>query len=254
MHSFVVAGVVFVVAFGGAMLGMLVRRRLPAEHVAPESRDVIRLGTGLVATMAALVLGLLVASAQSAFVAEQTGFEQMATNFILIDRALVHYGPEAYPARQALRATLRAVIARLWPDDGGQAASLSSEEITADGSSLYTAIRDLAPQDDNQRGMQAQALQFTSDIARTRWTLTHNEEDTLSIPFLIVLTFWLWVLFSSFGLFAPRNATVVSVLCVSALSVAGAILLIVDLSQPFEGLVHIPSTPLRHALTQITRD
>ena len=251
MDSYVIAGIVFVFAFGGALLGMLLRGVLPESHMTHESKEVIRLGTGLVATMAALVLGLLVASAQSSFQAERSGFQELATNLILLDRTLMRYGPDAREARQTVRRATSGVIERLWPTNGSNSSGLAAPEITADGSAIYAAIRDLAPTNESERAAQAQALQLGTELAKTRWLLSEADADTLSIPFLLVLTFWLFVLFMSFGLFAPRNPTVIAALLVSALSVSGAILLIVDLSQPFDGLIHIPKTPLTNALAQM---
>ena len=71
------------------------------------------------------------------------------------------------------------------------------------------------------------------------------------MPFLVVLVFWLTILFISFGLFAPPNATVIATLFVCALSVSGAIFLILELDQPFEGLIRISSAPLRNALAHL---
>ncbi len=233
------------------MVGLFLQRMLPADHLRAESRDVIRLGTGLVATMAALVVGLLVGSAKSAFDSQQAGFEQLSINVILLDRALGRYGPEAHEARELLRELVASTIESLWPADRSQASTLADSRITADGAAFYDAIRGLKPADDAQRAAQSQALQTATDLTRTRWLLSQQAEESLPLPFLVVLAFWLFVLFTSFGLFSPRNATVAAVLMVCAMSVAGAIFLIVDLDQPFEGLIHVSSFPLRQALSQL---
>jgi hypothetical protein len=253
LNSLVIAGIVFACCVGGAVSGIVLRRVLPERHLGHESRDVIKMGTGLVATMSALVLGLLIGGAKSAFEAQRTGFQQMATNVILLDRALAHYGPETARARKQLRQTVASMIDRLWPSDGSQSGGLDDEAITADAGAIYDAIRDLASQDDAHRGAQAQALQISAELARTRWQLSQRDDGSLPIPFLVVLAFWLFVLFASFGLFSAPNATVITVLMVCALSVAGAVFLIVDLDQPFEGLIKVSSTPLRGALEQLGR-
>lgn len=253
MNSILIAGVVFACAFGGAVVGIALQRLLPELHLRHDSKEVIRLGTGLIATMAALVLGLLIGGAKSAFDTQRSGFQQLATNVILLDRSLAHFGPEAKPAREQLRGTVVAMIDRLWPADGSESSGLDDPSITADGAALYNTIRELAPRDDGQRSLQAQALQVGADLARTRWLLSQADDGSLPIPFLVVLAFWLFVLFASFGLFAPPNGTVIVVLLVCALSVAGAVLLIVDLDQPFEGLIRVSSVPLRNALAQLGR-
>ena len=251
MNSLTVAAIVFACAFGGAMLGIFLQRVLPPSHLRPESKDVIKLGTGLIATMAALVLGLLVGSAKTSFDSQTSGFHELATNIILLDRTLSRYGPDAKPARDQLRGTVTSTIERLWPKSGSPTVGLSDATITTDAGALYDSIRSLSPHDDFQRSLQTQALQIGADLARSRWQLSQPDDGSLPIPFLVVLAFWLFVLFSSFGLFSPQNATVITVLFVCALSVAGAVFLIVDLDQPFEGLLHISSGSLRGALAQL---
>ena len=66
-----------------------------------------------------------------------------------------------------------------------------------------------------------------------------------------MLVFWVSVLFLGFGLFARFNATVTVALLVGALSVAGAIFLILELSEPYHGLMRISDEPLRNAMAQI---
>jgi Protein of unknown function (DUF4239) len=251
VNTVTIAMSVFACAFGGAMVGIFLQRALPKSHLSNESKDVIKLGTGLVATMAALVLGLLVGTAKSSFDSQKSGFQQLATNFILLDRTLAHYGPDAKPAREQLRTTVSSLIERLWPTSGPRSSGLDDVAITADASEIYDLIRKLSPQDDLQRSVQSQALQIGNDLARNRWQLSQPDDGSLPIPFLAVLAFWLFVLFSSFGLFSPANATVIAVLLVCALSVAGAVFLIVDLDQPFEGLLQVSSAPLRAALSQL---
>src|SRR5271156_1258708 len=101
-----ISWVVFACVFGGALVGMLLRATLPAHHLNADSKDVVKLGMGLVATMSALVLGLLVASAKSSFDAQGAQLKQMSANVVLLDRVLAHYGPETKEARDALRATV----------------------------------------------------------------------------------------------------------------------------------------------------
>lgn len=235
------------------MLGMALRGMLPDPHLSSDSKDVIKMGTGLIATMSALVLGLLIASAKSTLDAQRTGFQQIATNVVLLDRTLAHFGPEATPARELLRKTVASAIDRLWPADSSSAVGLDAPEITANGTALYEAIRDISPKTDAQRASQAQALQISADMARTRWLLSQRDDGSIPKPFLGILVFWLSVLFISFGLFSPRNGTVIAVLVICALSVASALLLIVDMSDPFTGLFQIPSAALRTALAQLGR-
>jgi hypothetical protein len=253
VNSLAIAGIVFVCVFGGAMAGMVLRRFLPESHLREESKEVIKLGTGLIATMVALVIGLLVATATSDFATQSNSFQDMATNLVLLDRVLAHYGPEANQSREQLRRTVASAIDRRWPENTQAQAILAVPTHGTDGRTIVDSIRELAPRDDAQRALQSQAFQIAADLARSRWLMSEQHEGSIPMPFLVVLAFWLFVLFVSFGLFSPRNPTVIAVLLLCALSVAGAILLILDLDQPFEGFIQISGAPLRDAREQLGR-
>jgi len=252
MSALLTAVIVLACVFGGALLGMLLRGLLPAPHLSDESKDVVRLGTGLVATMAALVLGLLVASAKGSYDTQRNGLDEIAANVTLLDTVLAQYGPQAGEARASLRRLIAGGITRLWPADASQEPTLAAAETTAGGKLLRAEVLALAPANDMQRALQSQALQIGGELARTRLLLVAQHEGAnISGVFLVILTFWLVVLFASFGLYAPRNATVFAALLISALSVSGAIFLILELDQPFEGLIQISSAPLRDAFTHL---
>lgn len=252
MDSLVVAGIVSGCAFGGAMLGMELRRRLPEDHLSPESRDVVRQAMGLVASIAALVLGLLVASASSNFGEEKSGFEDMAANISLLDRSLAQLGEKASTARDDLKRTTELLVEKMWPPADGPSLELDSQELTASGARLAKALREMPLANDVERGVQTQALEIGLELAKTRWRLSQKEHDeSLPRPFLIVLTFWLTVLFVGFGLFSVRNATVICALFLCAVSVGTALFLVVDLDQPLDGLIQLSSVPLRKTLADL---
>ena len=251
MSSIVIAGIVFVCTFGGAMLGMFLRSVLPEAHLNPDSKEVIRITSGLLATLAALVLGLLVASAKSGFDAQENGFQQLAANVIVLDRLLARGGPNTDKAREALHRTVSRTIDSLWPEADSKSSGMDASEITSEADSFFATIRDLDAGDDSQRTIQTQALQLAAEMARTRWLLSQEQDSASSIPFFVVLLFWLFALFVSFGLFAPRNSAVMTAIVVCALSAAVAVFLIVDLNRPSGGLIQVPSTSLRYALSQL---
>jgi hypothetical protein len=244
LSALLIAAIVLACICGGALLGMFLRGLLPAHHLSDESKDVVRLGTGLVATMAALVLGLLVASAKGSYDTQRNGLDEVTANLTLLDTVLQQYGPPAREARENLRRIVAFGIGRLWPEDASQAPTLGAPETMAGGKFLHAQLLALVPADDMQRALKTQALQIGAELARTRLLLVAQQQSTvISGVFLVILSFWLVVLFASFGLFAPRNATVVATLLISALSVSGAIFLILELDQPFDGLIQIPSAP-----------
>jgi hypothetical protein len=251
MSSLAIAGIVFVCIFAGAVLGMVLQSVLPEHHLSPDSKDVVKVGMGLIATMAALVLGLLTGSAKSSFDAQDNEVKQSAANLILLDRVLAHYGPETKDAREMLRRTVANRLAMTWPENGAPPAGLDVPGTTPAAEGIQDAIRALTPQNDAQRGLQSQALQISGDVMQTRWLLFAQAGNAIQVPLLVVLVFWVTALFASFGLFAPRNGTVIAVLALAALSVAGAILLILEMNQPFQGMIKISGAPLRYALAHL---
>jgi hypothetical protein len=253
VEEWVVGAIVFACVFGGALLGMFLRARLPQTHLGDESKDAVKLGMGLVATMAALVLGLLVASAKTSYDEQKRGLDQISANLILVDSVLALYGPETLEVRQRLRGVVAAGVRRIWPADSSQDSTLAPTT-TAEGETLQSLMLRLEPDNDRQRSLQASALQISMEIGRGRWLLVAQEEgNPIPRAFLVILIFWLTVLFVSIGLFAPTNGTVVTTLSLSALSVAAAVFLILELAHPFTGLVQISSEPLRTALSHLAQ-
>jgi hypothetical protein len=238
---------VFACVFGGALFGMLLRKLLPAHHLDTDSKDVVKLGMALIATMTALVLGLLIASAKSSFDVQRGEFTQLSANIIELDRLLARYGPETKEARDVLRHTALS-LDRNWSAGTTRSEKLDSQQMRAGGASFYEKIQGLAPRSDFQRAMQGQALQMALDLGRMRSLLLEQAGSSVPTPFLVVMVFWLAIIFTSFGLFAPHNATVIATLLLCALSVSGAIFLILELDSPFAGLMQISDAPLRNAL------
>jgi hypothetical protein len=249
-----IAAIVFLCVSGGALLGIGLRHSLPVHHLNDDSKDVVRLGMGLVATMAALVLGLLIASAKTSYDTQNNELDQISADLILLDGTLARYGSEARSVRDQLRGTFELALDRVWIPDASQATAVGALEPTVASGLLYHSILDLEPQTERQRLLQSQALQIGLELGKTRWLLvTQLTGSSISMPFLTVLVFWLFALFASFGLFAPTNTTVFAVMLVCILSVSGAIFLILELAQPFEGILQLSSAPLRGALAHLAR-
>jgi len=244
-----IAFFVFGLTFGGVILGMLVRKTLPDHHFNSDSRDVVKLAIGTVATLSALVLGLLIASARSSFDTRDAELRQFAANIILLDRQLVHYGPETQTARESLRHYTSYKIDATWRSQA------SRSVVDANGWTLLEDVQDriraLTPTTGSQRELQSRALEISGEIAQARWLLSLQGGSSVSPPFLWILVFWLAAIFTSFGLLTPPNATVIGALLVCAVSVSGAIFLILEMTSPFEGLIQISSTPMREALAQL---
>jgi hypothetical protein len=247
MTSLEVSGIVFACVFGGTLLGMLLRAVLPEQHLSSDSKDVVKLGMGLIGTMTALVLGLMIASAKGTFDTQRAGVAQLAGNVIMIDRYLSHYGPEAKEVRESLRASVADMLARTWPADGSAPPS-SQGGTEGKYEFLIEKIQALPAKTDAERSFQAQALSTVMDTAKLRWTLFSQKGSSIPLPFLVVMVAWLVLLFASFSLFAPPNATVTVTLLISALAVSSAIFLILELDRPFSGMIQVSSAPIRTAL------
>jgi hypothetical protein len=249
MSSIAISSMAFALVFGGALLGMFLRKFLPESHLSDQSKDVVKMGMGLVATMSALVLGLLVSSAESSFDATSGEVTRVSSEIILLDRTLALYGPETNELRNLLRSSVAGVVARLDANKSANHPELRTP--THEGEGLYDKIQALTPKDDRQRSSQARALSILISLQETRWLMYEQGSTSISMPMLIILLSWLTTLFISFGLFAPANGTAVTTLLVSALSVSGAILLILELYSPYGGVIQVSSAPLRAALAQL---
>jgi len=249
MNSIAAKSIVFACVFGGAVCGILLGRALPQDQLSPDSKEVVRLGMGLVATMAALVLGLLVSSAKSFYDAQSTELAQISAKVILTDRLLAHYGQETKEVRDLLRGLVADGVDAIWPQKRTQPSRVVAPSTVPEN--LVAKIQALSPLDDRQRSIQAQALGMAIGLVQTRWFMYEQQVGAVSMPIIVILVFWLTAIFISFGLFAPCNATVITALFVAGLSVSGAIFLILELYGPFGGLIRISSAPLRSTLEQL---
>ena len=240
--------VALAVIFGGALLGMFLRARLPESHLGADTKDVVRLGAGLIGTLAALVVGLMIASAKTSYDAQSGYVSRMSADLVQLDRILSEYGPETGEARDMLRRAVAQLIDRIWGQgDLGLAGTAPFGE-SGVGQAAIQKIQELAPKNDLQRFLQARAVSAAGDLQHARFLLAAQPGNPIPPPFLLMLIAWHAIIFASFSLFAPWNATLVVVLFLLAASASGAIFLILDLSRPFVGVMNISSAPLRNAL------
>jgi hypothetical protein len=234
---------------GGAFTGLVLRSVLPEGYFANEEKDVLRLVLGLITTLSALVLGLLISTAKSSYDAKRAQLTQLATDVILVDRSLELYGSETSSARRALHDQIATLIDQIHSLNAS--ASKPQPSSQAGLSDFYQMVRRLSPRDDSQRSLKAEALRISFEVGGIRASTLARESSSIPIPFLVVLVFWLTVLFAGFGLFAPRNLIMVAALCLCALTVSTALFLILDMDQPLGGLMRVPSESLQNALAVI---
>jgi hypothetical protein len=253
MHASAIGGLVFLCVFGGSLFGIYLGAVLPKHHLSADTKDVIRVTTAMIATLASLVVGLLIASAKSSFDSKDGELRHAAAQAILLDRTMAEYGPETRDARDLLRQIITMDIHRIWPE--GKAEKVAPEAIGQGPGfeAIQRQLLALSPQNDAQTRLRSTALQLSGEIMEARWLLAEQTGSGIQWPFLAILISWLAVIFASFGLFAPRNGSVLIALSISALSVSGAIYLIVEMDQPYGGFIQISSAPLVAVLDQLGR-
>jgi hypothetical protein len=252
MTPLVLSLICFALMLGGTLLGVVLNTRLPQHHLSDESRDAIKVGTALIATLTALVLGLLIASAKGNYDTLNNEVGHISAKIMQLDSVLADYGPEARETRDLLRSGISSAIQLLWPEEGGAIQVAKVRQPSSALRDLRYKLLQLSPRNDAQRWLQSRALQVNAEIADTRWLIVQQAGKS-SLPRFAkwLLTFWLTFLFFTFGLFSPRNAMVITVFVICALSAAGSLLLIFELDQPYQGLLKISSEPLRQALTHL---
>jgi hypothetical protein len=251
MSALIIGLIVFVCVLGSGIFGLSIRSSLPDHHLSEDSTGIVKLGAGLLATLAALVLGLLIASAKVSFDQLDEEFTQTAATVVLIDRTLADYGGETKEVRELLRHTYALAVEMFFSQGGAGVARVDAMERLEGVERFQNRIRELAPQNDVQRLLQSEALSLSHELLQTRWMMIEPGQTKIPTPFLVVLVFWLAILFAGFGLVSANNRTVIATLFVCALSVAGAIFLIEDIAHPLEGLMQISSAPARSALSHL---
>ena len=231
------------------MTGMLVAWRLPQHHLSSESRDVVKLGIGVIATLLALVLGLLVASSKATYDAQDNAVKQLATDVSLLDRFLANYGPETNELREQLREIVTITIERLWPDANPHVGDLAPDAAREVGDRFASDLAELQPTTETQRALKARAMDVIAELAKTRYSMYTHKESSVPFLFLVLLLLWIVTLFAGYGLLAPRNLTIMAVLIVCAVSIAAAVYLVLEMGRPFAGVIQVSSSPLQQALS-----
>jgi fermentation-respiration switch protein FrsA (DUF1100 family) len=239
------------IVFACISIGILVGAVIPGHRMDSDTKDVVRLGTGLIGTLAALVLGLLIGSAKESYDFKIGQVRQLTADLILLDQILAQYGPDAHDARAALRQAVPPLIGKIWRENNAENAPTSTFRASSKATDAFAIIQNLPAKNDVQRSLQSRAVQLSTDLGQTRLLLFEQSGSPIPLPFLAVLVFWLVILFCSFSLFAKPNVTIIASLLVFALSASTAIYLILELSEPFVGLIKISSEPLRQALAPL---
>ena len=250
MTPIAIAIVTFVLTLGGALGGMKLRAVLPDHHLDAESHETVKLAIGLVATLTALVLGLVTASTKSSFDQQNGLVKETAAQLLSVDRAMARYGPETAEIRQGLKRAVELRVEVIW-HRGSPSDRIDPSQAAQGAEFLASQLIHLDPKNEDQRWLKARAMNLSEKLLDERWVLFAGVGSSVPVPFLVILLFWLSITFASFGLFAPQNKTVVAVLLVCAMSVASAVFLVLELDQPFDGLITVSPDPIRNAVVRM---
>jgi len=253
VSSLAIVYIIFACMLGGLLFGLRLRHVLPEHHTRNDSKDLVKTSAGMMVMLVALIVGLLVSSAKKSFDMTNASIAHMGAKIITLDHFLSRYGSEAKGVRVHLRRTVAAGVERIWPEVSTQHADLTKSEDTTGVDEVYDEIRRLSPQNASQQYLKSQALQLGAEVMQSQWMLVEESQTSLPTIFLVALTFWLTVLFVHFGLLAPRNLTAILALFVCAVSMSGAIFLILELTHPLEGAIKVSSAPLVKTLSVIGR-
>jgi uncharacterized membrane protein YqjE len=217
VRPLVISAITFMLVFGGAFCAMYFRKIIAADHLREDVKDVVRLNTGIIGTIAALVLGLLIASAKNSYDALRIGIP------IMVDRIT----------------------------NEGRSGKSAPFETIPEAQHFVSKIQELKPATEAQHALQTRIVDAAVQLAQTRLALFTQSNESIPVPFLTILIFWLTVIFASFGLFVRPVPIVVGTFAVGALSVSGALFLILEMDQPFAGIFQISTDTLSNALAPL---
>ncbi len=249
-----------------AAFGMFVKARLPERHRGRETGELVTLVVTMLVTFAALVMGLLTYSVKGGFDRDNADVAALAGQIVQLDQSLRNYGPETEAARIALRRYAVSVIISTWPHQPTPSGvhnpslvlpvaerGIESRLLGAVLNGVGQAIYRLAPNDALHRKLAASCIANYRNLVTARWILIEDARPTISVAFYGVLVFWLVVIFVCFGLNAPRSSFVFIIITLSAISIASAMFVILDMDMPFTGYILVSSHPMRNALIDLTR-
>ncbi len=256
MNSYQISLIAFSIIFGCALLGFLLQSFIPKDHLIGDSKDAVKLGAGLLATMAALVLGLMVSSAKGTFDSVNLHISDAAAMNMHLDHVLKQYGPETAKIRTELRTSISKRLRDIWPEEVSdpKAQAAAGKDARIQGTSLdvmKSMITDLQPTTLMQRKLQDSAFNIVHEIERERYTVEALATGNLSMFLVFIPVFWTAALTLIYSTMASRNLTVISVLFICSLSIAASIFLIFEMSTPLDGTIKVSSAPLRMVIKEI---
>lgn len=248
MNAIAIGMISFTCISSGIFVGVVLKRFLPVSHLTNDSRDTIKVGAGAIASLTALVIGLLVGSAKTSYDAIDRGVVHFSAKLMHLDRLLMSAGPEADGIRKDLKQYVIRSKKLIWPEGTSDHQDLPGLARSTQLENIWSRISELPARTESQKQLIQQALHVIDDLKQSRWIMVEESHGSLPIVFLVVLLLWLFLHYLSFSLIAPNNATTITVLLVCAISMSSAIFLIMELNSPMHGLIQISSAPVEKAL------
>lgn len=251
MKHLVISLAVFVCVFSCAMLGFYLRERLPQHHLNEESSSSIKLATGLIATISALVLGLLISSAKNSFDTVSGDLVRNAVNIVRLDRALAEYGSETGALRAQLKSNYATWIDMIGSGDSRELDRLNGPDVVGQIEHFQRSLAQLAPDTAAKQRLQTRSMEISDEVFAARWLALLQKRGSIPMTLLVVLVSWLAIIFGTFGLFSPRNGTVIFFFLLCAFSASGAIFVILEMDTPLDGMITVSTAPMREALARL---
>jgi hypothetical protein len=251
MPSVNVAAGAAVSVFLCGLLGLWIQSLLPEAHTSDRSRDIIGGVVGLLTLLLALVLGLLIWTAYGVTNTQKTELQLLSARALEFDLEMKQYGPEGDPGRELMRTELVWAHEQFWGDENAMAAAY--EASYRNMGSMSDFLNGLHPTTDKQKQLLAAADQHYGAVGETRLLMSLQLVDPISWPLIITVIAWSCLLFCGFGLLSRRNWTTICVLALGAGSVASAIFLILELSQPYTSLLRISPAGLEQVIVDLDK-
>jgi hypothetical protein len=259
LFEFLSTIVVFLLLCAGAGLGVLIKGWLPKEHQTAEAIQFMQLTVGLLATLAAVVIGMLTASVKDSYDHAALDRQQYALELNLLDGCLYDYGPTATGIRSDIHSYTAAVIASTWPTEAPPAglsypdtANMprvgASPVLGALMDKIGVAVNELAGLDVHHTAIATMCRDRYEGVATARLGVIEAARSELLQPFYEVLILWLMIIYAGHGILAPRTHVMLTLMILSAVSLSSVMFVIMDLSQPYGGFFSISSASMRTAL------
>ncbi len=233
-----------VAVFAAGALGLTLHGRLPEKHSPDKSAGMIGAMTGLLSLLLALVLGTFAGSAYTLYATQKSELETLGARIMQLDSALEAFGPETQPGREALRKALRQTYDEIWGDSTGTPSNVDLKSIFAGTRMLDQYLLSLSPKSDGQKQALSMANSAATDINKTRLLMGLQLASGIPWPMLTIVICWSLLMFCGYGLVSPVNRTVVTSVGLGAITIASAIFMIVQLSNPYSGAFKLSAKPV----------